>query len=52
MQDQLTKLCIILGIPLLDQTSETIAKAFVDKFICILGALKAILIDQESLLVN
>jgi len=44
LQDQLTKFC--MGIPLPDQTSETIAEAFVDRFICILGAPKAILTDQ------
>jgi len=44
LQDQLTKFC--MGIPLPDQTSETIAEAFVDKFICVLGAPKAILTDQ------
>jgi len=31
-----------LGILLSDQTSETIVEAFVDRFICILGASKAI----------
>jgi len=30
-----------MGISLPDQTSETIAEAFVDKFICVLGAPKA-----------
>jgi len=44
LQDQPTKFC--MGIPLPDQTSETIAEAFVDRFICILGAPKAILTDQ------
>jgi len=44
LQDQLTKFC--MGIPLPDQTSETIAKAFVDKFIHVLGAPKVILTDQ------
>src|SRR5436190_152070 len=44
LQDQLTKFCI--GIPLPNQTAETIAEAFVDKFICVLGAPKAILTDQ------
>jgi len=44
LQDQLTKFC--MGIPLPDQTSETIAEAFVDKFVCVLGAPKAILTDQ------
>lgn len=42
LQDQLTK--FYMGIPLPNQTSETIAEAFVDRFICIL---KAILTDQE-----
>ncbi|KAL6418934.1 hypothetical protein ACFW04_011685 [Cataglyphis niger] len=40
----LTKFC--MGIPLQNQTSETIAEAFVDRFICIFGAPKAILTDQ------
>ncbi|KMQ88977.1 enzymatic polyprotein endonuclease reverse [Lasius niger] len=44
LQDQLTKFC--MGVPLSDQTSETIAEAFVDRFICVLGAPKAILTDQ------
>ncbi|KAM0730323.1 Retrovirus-related Pol polyprotein from transposon 17.6 [Formica fusca] len=44
LQDQLTKFC--MGIPLPNQTSETIAEAFVDRFICVLGAPKAILTDQ------
>jgi len=35
-----------MGIPLPDQTSKTIAEAFVDKFICVLEASKAILTDQ------
>ncbi|KAL6419684.1 hypothetical protein ACFW04_014291 [Cataglyphis niger] len=35
-----------MGIPLQNQTSETIAEAFVDRFICIFGASKAILTDQ------
>jgi len=39
LQDQLKK--ILLGIPLPDQTSETIAEAFVDRFICVLGSPKA-----------
>ncbi|KMQ84107.1 enzymatic polyprotein endonuclease reverse [Lasius niger] len=42
LQDQLTKFC--MEIPLPNQTAETIAEAFVDRFICILGAPKAILI--------
>ncbi|KAL0128587.1 hypothetical protein PUN28_003742 [Cardiocondyla obscurior] len=44
MQDQLTKFC--MGIPLQNQTSETIAEVFVDRFVCVLGAPKAILTDQ------
>ena len=44
LQDQLTKFS--MGIPLPDQTAETIAEAFVDRFICVLGAPKAILTDQ------
>ena len=44
LQDQLTKFC--MGIPLPDQTSETIAEVFVNRFISVLGASKAILIDQ------
>ncbi|KAL6427138.1 hypothetical protein ACFW04_008640 [Cataglyphis niger] len=44
LQDQLTKFC--MEIPLQNQTSETIAEAFVDHFICIFGAPKAILTDQ------
>jgi len=44
LQDQLTKFC--MGIPLPDQISETITEAFVNKFICVLGAPKAILTDQ------
>ena len=44
LQDQLTKYC--MGIPLPNQTAETIAEVFVDRFICILGAPKAILTDQ------
>ncbi|KAG5314864.1 POL2 protein, partial [Pseudoatta argentina] len=43
LQDQLTKFC--MGIPLSDQTS-TITEAFVDRFICVLGAPKAILTNQ------
>lgn len=43
LQDQLTKFC--MGIP--NQTSETIAEAIVNRFICILGAHKAILTDQR-----
>jgi len=35
-----------MGVPLPDQTSETIAEAFVNRFICVLGAPKAILTDQ------
>lgn len=35
-----------MGIPLPNQTAETIAEAFVDRFICMLGAPKAILTDQ------
>lgn len=35
-----------MGVPLPNQTSETIAEAFVDRFICVLGAPKAILTDQ------
>jgi len=35
-----------MGVPLPNQTSETITEAFVDKFICVLGAPKAILTDQ------
>jgi len=45
LQDQLTKCC--MGVPLVDQTSETIAEAFVDRLICVLGAPKAILTDQK-----
>jgi len=41
-----------MGIPLSDQISETITEAFVDKFICTLGAPKAILTKEETLLVN
>jgi len=33
LQDQLMKFC--MGIPLPDQTSETIAEVFVDRFICV-----------------
>ena len=44
LQDQLTKFS--MGIPLPNQTSETIAEAFVDRFICTFGAPKAILTDQ------
>ena len=44
LQDQLTKFC--MGIPLHNQTAETIAEAFVDRFICVLGAPKTILTDQ------
>jgi len=44
LQDQLTKFC--MGIPLPNQTSETIAEAFVDRFICVLESPKAILTDQ------
>jgi len=50
LQDQLTKFC--MGIPLPDQTSETIAEAFVDRFICVLGAPKAILTDQGRNFIN
>jgi len=46
LQDQSTKFC--MGIPLPDQTSKTIAEAFVDKFICVLGAPKTILTDQRT----
>jgi len=35
-----------MAVPLADQTSETIAEAFVDRFICVLGAPKAILPDH------
>jgi len=35
-----------MGVPLPDQTSETIAEVFVDRFICVLEAPKAILTDQ------
>jgi len=41
-----------MGISLPDQISERITEAFVDKFICILGASKAILIKEETLLMN
>ena len=44
LQDELTKFC--MGIPLSDQIAEMIAEVFVDRFVCILGAPKAILIDQ------
>jgi len=44
LQDQLTKFC--MGIPLPDQTSKTIAEVFVNRFISVLGASKAILTDQ------
>jgi len=44
LQDQLTKFC--MGIALPDQTSETIVEAFVDRFICVLGAPKAILKEE------
>ncbi|KAL6420849.1 hypothetical protein ACFW04_014380 [Cataglyphis niger] len=46
LQDQLIKFC--MGIPLQNQMSETIAEAFVDRFICVFGAPKAILTDQEK----
>jgi len=42
LQDKLTKFC--MGVPLADQTSETIA--VVNRFICVLGAPKAILTDH------
>jgi len=42
LQDQLIKFCM----PLSNQTVETIAEAFVDRFVCILGASKAILTNQ------
>jgi len=35
-------------VPLPDQTSKTIAEAFVDRFICVLGTPKAILTDQRN----
>ncbi|KAG5317277.1 POL4 protein, partial [Pseudoatta argentina] len=44
LQDQLIKFC--MGILLPDQTAKAIAEAFVDKFICILEASKAILTYQ------
>jgi len=44
LQDQLTKFS--MGIPLSDQTAETVAEAFVDRFICVFGSPKAILTDQ------
>jgi len=44
LQDYLTKFCI--EISLLNQTSETIAEVFMDKFICTLKAPKTILTDQ------
>ena len=44
LQYQLTKFC--MGVPLQNQIAGTIAEAFVDRFICVLGAPKAILIDQ------
>jgi len=37
-----------MGISLPDQNSETIAEAFVDKFICVLGAPKEILTDRRK----
>ena len=46
LQDQLTKFC--MGIFLPDQTAETVAEAFVDKFICILGVLKTILTESRK----
>jgi len=46
LQDQLTKFC--MRIPLPDQTSETIAEAFVDRFICVLGTPKAILTEGRN----
>jgi len=45
LQNQLTKFC--MEVPLPDQTFETIVEAFVDRFICVLGASKAILTNQE-----
>jgi len=36
-----------MGISLPDQIFETIAEAFVDRFICVLGAPKIILTNQE-----
>jgi len=50
LRDQLTKLC--MGVPLPNQTSETIAEAFVDRFICVLGAPKAILTDQGKIFIS
>jgi len=41
-----------MGIPLPEQISETIAEAFVDRFICVLGAPKAILTDQGRNLIS
>jgi len=45
LQDQLTKFCMDISLP--DQITETVAEDFVDRFICILGASKVILTDQE-----
>ena len=54
LQNQLTakknKFC--MGISLPDKTSETIAEAFIDRFICVMGALKIILTDQGRNVIN
>lgn len=44
IQDQLSKFS--LGIPLVDQKAETIADAFIKRFICTFGAPKVCLTDQ------
>lgn len=46
IQDLLTKYCLV--IPLKRATSENIAKASVNRLICVFGASKAVLSDQGA----
>lgn len=46
LQDDLTKFSI--AVPLPDQESETVARAFVDNFLCIYGAPSYVLTDQGT----
>lgn len=45
LQDQLTKFC--MGIPTARSDFRKNSRSFVDRLICVLGATKAILTDQE-----
>lgn len=46
MMDDLSKLAI--GVPIPDQTANSVAKAFVTKFICVYGCPETILTDQGT----